>query len=103
MRKLEVKELSRAITFEGTDYLPGIYIVTNAYCAKEPGCYVVFENGDRVEVEGAVGVISNRTADRLLHNWPEVVSEVDEEVNLEVAEPEEPKPKPKRKRKASDK
>lgn len=91
MRKIEIKEIEPLIIFEGTQYPAGTWLVTNGFVAKEPGYFVYYDVEERIEVEAA-GVISHYTADRLLHNWPDVVSEVEPP----KAEP----PKAKRKRKA---
>ncbi len=87
MRKIEIKT-EAPIIFEGTQYPAGTWLVTNGFVAEEPGHYVYYEGEERIEAKAA-GVMSHYTADRLAHNWPDSVSEV-----------EPPKAKGKRKGKA---
>jgi len=78
MRKIEIAEATFTITFEGTQYPPGVWLVTDKLVVKEPDCYVYFEDEKRVEVEaGSVaGVVSTYTAGRLAENWPDFVLDV---------------------------
>ncbi len=78
MRRIRVKKTTFTITFEGSQYSPGVYLVTNDFVAKEPDCYVYREDGKRIEVKasGIVGVVSTYTAARLAENWPDFVSDV---------------------------
>ena len=76
MRKIRIDATEPVIIFEGTQYPAGVWLVTNGFVAEEPGHYVYHEEEERIEVEAA-GVMSIYTADRLLHNWPDTVSEVE--------------------------
>ena len=75
MRKIRIKRTRPVIIYEGTRYPEGVWLVTNSVVTEEPGCYVYFEEGERIEAK-AVGVMSIYTADRLMHNWSDSVSEV---------------------------
>jgi hypothetical protein len=87
MRKIRIKKAKTTIDFEGNRYSFGVWLVTDGLMVKEPDHYVYYQDGRRVEVKAAkiAGVMSHQTADRLLHNWPDVVSEV---------KPKKPKPEP---------
>lgn len=78
MRRIEITKATFTITFEGTQYPPGVWLVTNDFVAKEPDCYVYVEYGKRVEVKASdvAGVVSTYTAGRLAENWPDFVSDV---------------------------
>ena len=87
MKKIRIKRIEPIIVFEGNRYPPGVWLVTDGLVVKEPGHYVYYQDGKRVEVKAdkVSGVMSHLTADRLLHNWPDSVSEV---------KPKKPKPDP---------
>lgn len=107
MRKIRIDATEPVIIFEGTQYPAGVWLVTNGFVAEEPGHYVYHEiilirripmnEEERIEVEAA-GVMSIYTADRLLHNWPDTVSEVEP-----PEEPPEEPAKPKRRSRAKAK
>ena len=75
MRKIRIKKTELAIVFEGSQYPAGVWLVTGGFVIVEPDHYVYYENAKRIEAKAA-GVMSHHTADRLLHNWPDTVSEV---------------------------
>lgn len=76
MRKIRIDATEPVIIFEGTQYPAGVWLVTDGFVAEEPGHYVYREGDKRIEDHKAVGVMSTYTADRLLHNWPDFVSEI---------------------------
>lgn len=78
MRRIEIAEATFTINFEGTQYPPGVWLVTNDVVVQEPGCYVYHEDGKRIEVKASsvAGVVSTYTAGRLAENWPDFVSDV---------------------------
>ena len=109
MRKIEIKETVPPIVYEGTQYLPGIWLVSSLFVIHEPDYFVFYEDGERIEAEAA-GVMSEQTADALLHNWPDSVFDCEVEEAKAKAETEakakaetEAKPKSKRKSNAAAK
>jgi pyruvate/2-oxoglutarate dehydrogenase complex dihydrolipoamide acyltransferase (E2) component len=79
VKKLELKS---RVTFEGYTYQPGVYLATN-HAAVDLGDGKFGVQGG---VENADGVVSEYTASRLLHNWPEEVFEFGVEANKAEAE-----------------
>lgn len=75
MRKIEIKETKPGIIFEGSQFPSGVWLVTDGVVADEVDHFVYYEDEKRIEAK-AVGVMSHREADGLLHNWPDTVSEV---------------------------